>query len=213
MESNRTVMIVLGAGLIILVPTVIFLLQPSDELMLPHPRLDSSDHFENDLGNAVKRSMGNFLWWYRTNIVLQFTLMAASLLAAVTAALTTSENAEMLKKYSVVFTAITAALATAQQTFHVRDNINSFVTSTTRLELLVYDYLSRRNGLSKNGNSDSSPELLNIQQNIMKTYVDIEANRMRAWASIGEQVTQPKDLRATEPNREPRSVGSPTAEH
>jgi hypothetical protein len=66
MKSNRTVIIVLGAGLIVLVPTIIFLLQPSDELMLPHPRLDSSDHFENDLGNAVKRSMGNFLWWYRT---------------------------------------------------------------------------------------------------------------------------------------------------
>jgi hypothetical protein len=115
-QSNWAVLT--GFGVLFLI-IVISLMLPSDELMVPRPAQDS---FEDSLGNAVRRSMGSFLWWYRSNIVLQFALIAASLLATVTAALTTPENASVLKKYSIVFTAATAALATAQQTFHIREN-------------------------------------------------------------------------------------------
>ena len=187
--------------LIILVAIAISLVLPSDELMVPRPAQDS---FEASLGIAVRRSMGSFLWWYRSNIVLQFTLIAASLLATVTAALTTSENANLLKKYSIVFTAITAALATAQQTFHVRENINSFISSTTRLELLVYDYVLRRAQLSKEGRSEGSPDLLELQKDITQKYSAIEADRMRAWASIGEQTVKEDGRDSGESRAEPQ---------
>jgi hypothetical protein len=178
--------------LIIIVAIAISLVLPSDELMVPHPAQDS---FETSLGIAVRRSMGSFLWWYRSNIVLQFTLIAASLLATVTAALTTSENANLLK---------TAALATAQQTFHVRENINSFILSTTRLELLVYDYVLRRAQLSKEGKSEGSPDLLELQKDITQKYSAIEADRMRAWASIGEQTVKGDGSDSGESRGEPQ---------
>jgi hypothetical protein len=185
-RSNWAVLTGFGVLLLIVLATVLIsLVLPSDELMVPQPAQDS---FEASLGNAVRRSMGSFLWWYRSNVVLQFALIATSLLATVTAALTTSENANILKKYSVVFTALTAALATAQQTFHIKENIESFILSTTKLETLVYDYVSQRAQLGTNGEPN---ELLKIQKNIMEKYVGIESDRMRAWASIGQQANQP----------------------
>jgi hypothetical protein len=186
-QSNR---VLTGLGvlfLIILITIAISLTLPSDELMIP---ANAQDIFETSLGISARRSMGSFLWWYRSNIVLQFTLIAASLLATVTAALTTSENANVLKKYSIVFTAVTATLATAQQTFHIRENINSFISSTASLELLVYDYVLQRARLSKEGRSEGSPELLELQKQITQKYTDIEADRMRAWASIGDQTAK-----------------------
>jgi hypothetical protein len=180
-QSNWSALTAAVLLLIVLVLMIIWLMLPADKLIFPALPPDSTDSFENDLITNAKRSMGSFEVWYKTNILLQLILIATSLAAAMTAALTTSENANMLKKYSVILTAITAALATAQQTFHIRENINSFITSTTRLELLVYDYVSKR------GTPDYSANPLKLQKEIMDTYVDIEANRMRAWASIGEQ--------------------------
>ena len=200
-QSNR---VLTGLGvlfLIILVAIAISLVLPSDELMIPGKAQDS---FENSLGIAVRRSMGSFLWWYRSNIVLQFTLIAASLLATVTAALTTSDNANLLKKYSIVFTAVTATLATAQQTFHIRENINSFISSTSSLELLVYDYVLQRAKLSKEGRSEGSPEILELQKQITQKYTDIEADRMRAWASIGEQTLKGDGRGSSESRAEPQ---------
>jgi hypothetical protein len=186
LRSNWAVLTGFGVLLLIVLATVLIsLVLPSDELMVPQPAQDS---FEASLGSAVRRSMGSFLWWYRSNVVLQFALIATSLLATVTAALTTSENANILKKYSVVFTALTAALATAQQTFHIKENIESFILSTTKLETLVYDYVSQRAQLGRNGEPN---DLLKIQKNIMEKYVGIESDRMRAWASIGQQANQP----------------------
>ena len=41
--------------------------------------------------------------------------------------------------------------------------------------------------VSKRETPDYSANPLKLQREIMDTYIDIEANRMRAWASIGEQ--------------------------
>ena len=200
-QSNR---VLTGLGvlfLIILVAIAISLVLPSDELMIPGKAQDS---FENSLGIAVRRSMGSFLWWYVGNIVLQFTLIAASLLATVAAALTTPDNANLLKKYSIVFTAVTATLATAQQTFHIRENINSFISSTSSLELLVYDYVLQRAQLSKEGRSEGSSEILELQKQITQKYTAIEADRMRAWASVGEQTLKGDGRGSSKSRAEPQ---------
>ena len=180
-QSNWTALTVAGLFLIVLVLMIIWLMLPPDKLIFPALPSDSKDSFESDLITNAQRGMGSFQVWYKANILLQLILIVTSLAAAVTAALTTSENANKLKNYSVILTAVTAALATAQQTFHIRENINSFITSTTKLELLVYDYVSKRE------TPDYSANPLKLQREIMDTYIDIEANRMRAWASIGEQ--------------------------
>ena len=170
----------------------VWLTLPSGEL-IDQQALHS---FEAFLDNSIRQSMGNFQWWYKSNILIQFTLITTSVLATVTAAITTSENANIVKKYAVVFSAATAALASAQQTFHIRDNISSFITATGSLELLKYEYIVDRSQFDQKlwmntGISDKNaiapPSLLKLQQNIMKKYVDIETDRMRAWASIGQQ--------------------------
>jgi hypothetical protein len=194
-SSWKAILATLGiVFLIILVGVGVWLTLPSGEF-IDQQALDS---FEGSLDNSIRQSMGNFQWWYKSNILIQFTLITTSVLATVTAAITTSENANAVKKYAVVFTAVTAALASAQQTFHIRDNISSFITATGNLELLKYEYIVHRSQLEQEfqanaGNSDKNkdipPALLQLQQNIMKKYVDIETDRMRAWASIGQQTT------------------------
>jgi hypothetical protein len=186
-RSNWKVLSTISALLlIVLVPALIYLALPGDELM----DLPSSDDFGKALQTSARRSMGSFMWWYKTNIILQITLIAASLAATVAAALTTPQNVEVIKKYSVIFTGLTAAVATAQQTFHVKENINSFITSTWNFELLAYDYASQRAHLTEtsvNNEKSDKDKILEIQKDVMQKYVDIESNRMRTWASIGEQ--------------------------
>lgn len=190
-KSNWKILSVVAVSLAIFLPVVVTLGLPGDELMdRPSP-----DSFEAALQTSARRSMGSFMWWYKTNVVLQITLILASLAAAVTAALTTKENVQTIKIWAVLFTAITAAVATAQQTFHVKENINSFIASTWKLELLAYDYASRRARLSEPPPADGvgdrnkvvSADLLKIQTDIMQKYAEIEAERMRAWSNIGEQ--------------------------
>ena len=214
-KSNWKALSVVAVCLVILGPVAISLGLPGDALMEP----PSTDSFELALQTSARRSMGSFMWWYKTNVVLQVTLVVASLAAAVTAALTTKENAQTIKIWSVLFTAITAAVATAQQTFHVKENINAFIGSTWNLELLAYDYASRKAQLKESPTDDGvsdknkaiSADLLKIQKDIMQRYAEIEADRMRAFGNIGEQTA--RDLPTNSPSPPARNGSAPESKN
>ena len=168
---------------------------------LPNGNVVSSpalDDFEQALDEAIQQNMKNFVWWYKANIVIQSTLILTALFATVAASITTKDNADTLKKYTVFLTAVTVALASVQSTFHIRDNVNSFITASGRLELLESEYLVARAPFEAQLRASAGKppgekivplELLKIQQSSLKKYVDIEADRMRAWASIGQQTS------------------------
>jgi hypothetical protein len=104
----------------------------------------SLEGFEEALDMAIDKNKSDFNLWYRSNVVIQCTLIFSALLATVFASLTTRENAEKVKKWSVLLTALTATLASAQSTFHIRENIETFIRSNGQLSLLEMDYLLER---------------------------------------------------------------------
>ena len=153
------------------------------------------DVFESALDEALVRNAGNFDLWYKSNMVIQFTLIFTALLATVFASITTKDNAEHIKKWSVLLTAITATFASVQSTFHIRENIETFIRSTGDLVLLETDYLAERapldKDIKKSAGKDLDPEtekkLIEIRQKYMARFMTIETARMRAWANAGQQ--------------------------
>ena len=156
----------------------------------------SLEGFEEALDMAIDKNKSDFNLWYRSNVVIQCTLIFSALLATVFASLTTRENAEKVKKWSVFLTALTATLASAQSTFHIRENIETFIRSNGQLSLLEMDYLLERAPLDpdlrkyKKSGTDMDPELerklTEIRHKYMPKYIDIQEGQMRAWANAGQ---------------------------
>jgi hypothetical protein len=156
----------------------------------------SLEGFEEALDMAIDKNKSDFNLWYRSNVVIQCTLIFSALLATVFASLTTRENAEKVKKWSVFLTALTATLASAQSTFHIRENIETFIRSNGQLALLEMDYLLERAPLDpelrkyKKSGTDMDPDLerklTEIRHKYMPKYIDIQEGQMRAWANAGQ---------------------------
>jgi hypothetical protein len=156
----------------------------------------SLEGFEEALDMAIDKNKSDFNLWYRSNVVIQCTLIFSALLATVFASLTTKENAEKVKKWSVLLTAMTATLASAQSTFHIRENIETFIRSNGQLSLLEMDYLLERAPLDpdlrkyKKSGTDPDPDLerklTEIRHKYMPKYIDIQEGQMRAWANAGQ---------------------------
>jgi hypothetical protein len=156
----------------------------------------SLEGFEEALDMAIDKNKSDFNLWYRSNVVIQCTLIFSALLATVFASLTTRENAEKVKKWSVLLTALTATLASAQSTFHIRENIETFIRSNGQLSLLEMDYLLERAPLDadlrkyKKSGADMDPDLeaklTEIRHKYMPKYIDIQEGQMRAWANAGQ---------------------------
>lgn len=102
-----------------------------------------------------------------------------------------------MKKWSVLLTAVTATLASIQSTFHIRENIETFIKTSTDLISLETDYLVERapfdNELKKSGGKNLDPELqkklVELRQKFVPRYLNIETSVMRAWANAGQQST------------------------
>jgi hypothetical protein len=92
------------------------------------------------------------------------------------------------KKWSVLLTAMTAALTSAQSTFHIRENIEAFVKTAGNLELLQAKYLAKRAEIKDDG---SHSQILKLQSDSMQEYVDIMTARMRAYGNAGQLVVSP----------------------
>jgi hypothetical protein len=117
-QSNWTrkhiLSIILALLLIGIVGYVIWRWLPSSKFVGATSALDS---LEEAFDTAITQNEIMFGVWYKANIVIQFTLIITALLATVLASLTTSENADTLKKFSVLLTAFTAALSSILSTF------------------------------------------------------------------------------------------------
>jgi hypothetical protein len=173
----------------------------------------TGDDFEDALNSSMQNNASNFAWWYKSNMLIQFVLIFTALLATVLASLTTQGNAEKIKYWSVILTGITAALASMQSTFHIRENIETFIKSASNLQLLDAVYVEKRAHInseviaSLNENDkykinasgragDIQRELIKrypekylfLQRELMRQYVDVMGARMRAWANAGQQV-------------------------
>jgi hypothetical protein len=156
----------------------------------------SLEGFEEALDMAIDKNKHDFNLWYRSNVVIQCTLIFSALLATVFASLTTRDNAERVKKWSVLLTALTATLASAESTFHIRENIETFIRSNGQLALLEMDYLLERAPLDpdlrkyKKSGTDPDPDLemklTEIRHKYMPKYIDIQTGQMRAWANAGQ---------------------------
>ena len=148
------------------------------------------------MDKAIENNLNQFVLWYKGNILIQAILILAALAATVTASVTTRDNAERMKKFTITLTALTAALTSFESTFHVKDNVNTFIDAEGKLVTLEFDYLYQRSqyehvlraNVGKDPKDKIVPrEIVEIQDRLMKRYVEIEAERMRAWASIGQQ--------------------------
>jgi hypothetical protein len=152
------------------------------------------DIFARAIDEAQRKNSLHFELWYKINFLIQFALILTALAATVLASRTTKENAEHYKNWSVWLTAITAALAAGQSTFHIRENIQTFIKAAVDLNQLEADYLAARAPLmeearSKEPNSDSQKKLLELQRVYVKRYNIILSDRMHAWANVGQQST------------------------
>ncbi len=171
----------------------------------------SIDGFEEALDQAIDKNKSDFHLWYRSNVVIQCTLIFSALLATVFASLTTKENAENVKKWSVLLTAMTATLASAQSTFHIRENIETFIRSNGQLALLEMDYLLERAPLDgdlrkfkKSGGTDLDPDLemklTEVRHKYMPRYIEIQMGQMRAWSNAG-QPSPPAEIGNSTPDK------------
>lgn len=192
---------------------------------IPAVSTPPKDFWETVLDKQIETNSSDFALWYRLNIVLQGALILAALSATILAAVTTTDNVPRLKKYSIVVTAITSALTAILSTFHIRENIDAFIRISGDLQLLEWEYAKDRallpppvaNGATfrrtflrkKPSNNEASPELLNLQYELSKKFVPIQAARMRAYASIGAQ-SLPND-RSTPPMPSPLVPPAPQA--
>jgi hypothetical protein len=172
--------------------------------MVSEPAIDI---FETALDEAIDKNKGDFHLWYKSNVVIQCTLIFTALLATVFASLTTKENTERVKKWSVVLTAITATLASVQSTFHVRENIETFIRTNSDLALLEMDYVFERAPLdndlrkynelkTKSSEADLDPDLqkklIELRHKFMPRWMAIQTDQMRAWTNAGSQPMAPQ---------------------
>lgn len=112
------------------------------------------DLFELSLDQMIEKNLTDYKYWHRANIAMQSVLIVTAILATVFAALTTKQNAEQMKNFSIFLTAITPGLTVAFATFHVRENVESFIKTNGALLQLEYDYLKAREAVIDKVKSD-----------------------------------------------------------
>jgi hypothetical protein len=180
----------IGIGIWLILPSVLNIASPAIAI----------DTFETAILTSEERNGDQFAIWYKSNIIIQCTLILTALMATVFASVTTKDNAERVKKWSVLLTAITAALASIHSTFHVRENIETLIRTSVDLTLLEADYLAARapfaNELkSKDAadNAETQKKLTELHVKFMGRYAIILSNRMHAWANIGQQSSPPQE--------------------
>ena len=177
----------LGIALFLLVVTWLV----RDTAIYATPTAIPGDHYEELLYKAQRLNLDHFQLWYKLNIIIQCTLIVAALLAAIFASVTTRENAESLKKWSVLLTAVTAAVASFQATFHIRENLDSFIQATIDMNLVEADYLADRakfvDELKDKATTETNIQLLELHRKYMGRLNNIVGSRMHALTNIGSQ--------------------------
>jgi hypothetical protein len=186
----------LGVVLIIVVLAIVLWRVLPREQFVERPPI-ATDIFEAALDQAIQNNDDEYELWYKSNFIIQCTLIVTALLATVLASTTTSQNADHVKKWSILLTALTAALATLQSTFHVRENLESFINSSADFTLLETEYLAARSPLInqpkfKRHHKDVDIEKLReLHLEFMPRYLDYLNNSRHAWANVGQQSLRP----------------------
>jgi hypothetical protein len=168
-----------------------------------------TDDLEKILVSAIEENMLDFVRWYRANMVLQSLLIGTSILATILAAITNNLNANNMKVLSVLLTAITAALTTVQSTFHIRENIVTFIKADYELEMLEARYRKEKTNFVPNSRY-ASLEALRYAQT--KDWLATQSARMRAYSNIGQQPADPSDSLAAQVEQDSRDAALPIAE-
>ena len=143
--------------------------------------------FERTIQGILSDNFHDFIRWYRANIIIQVLLVSSSLIATILASVTNQQNVMQIKMFSIVLTALTTALISVQSTFHVRDNIETFIKANTDLQLLQSDYELRKARFQA---GPANAELERLVAEKTKDFMKIEEARMRAYAVIGTQPSQ-----------------------
>jgi hypothetical protein len=195
--------------LIIVMGILVWLALPKPDYFPP-----TEGYFEKIIADAQQKNASHFAWLYKTNIIIQCVLILTALLAAIFASLTTKDNAEDVKKWSVLLTAVTAALASVLSTFHIRENIESLIKVTLQLNQLEADYLAARASFvdeSKDAEkSDTQKKLRDLNRTYTTRFNIILDTRMHAYANVGQQSLQSVSL--TDPSSlNPANPSSPSA--
>jgi hypothetical protein len=151
------------------------------------------DYYETLLYKVQRINLDHFELWYKLNIIIQCTLIVAALLAAIFASITTRENAERLKKWSVFLTAVTAAMASFQATFHIRENLDTFIQATADLNQLEADYLADRakfaEELTDTAKIENNIKLLELHRSYIGRFNEVVGRRMHALTNVGQQAS------------------------
>ena len=171
------------------------------------------DSNEQTLDAAIVTNANDLQNWYRSNLIIQAILICAGLLATISAASTNKDNTEILKKYTVVLTAITSTLAIVLTTFHIRENVETFIRANADLHSIEADYLAERakgpvgpilRASAKTAEKAKAagtplpaselmdpPELAALWSKFLPRYLEVESARLHAWASVGQQSLPP----------------------
>lgn len=188
-RTNNIIGVVIAIAVLALV--VAWLVR--DTAILQTPPIISGDYIEALLYDAERINLEHFQLWYKANIVVQCTLIGSALLAAIFASVTTTENAESLKKWSVLLTAITAAMASFQGTFHIRENLETFIQTAVDMNMFEVDYLADRakfaDELRDKTATERNSKLLELHRSYMGRLNNILSNRMHALTNVGAQST------------------------
>jgi hypothetical protein len=215
--SGRTKMqYAIAASLVVVVSglTLVWLLLPG---LISGPRPGNFDQFHLLIELAQERNADNFELWYKINIIMQCVLIMTAILATILAAVTTPENSARIRKWTILVTAITAALASAQSVFHIKENLEVFIRAVDDLNRIEYAYLVERAPYEEAMRKDPARvpprELLQIQQKYADQISRVTISRMRAWASIGQQGASPsrpdsRDQNSSSQNTQNNSVQS-----
>ncbi len=140
---------------------------------------NTSDDLEAQMDATLLQNFRDYQWWYKGNLLTQVLLILASIGATVFAAITTQRNAETIKKWSVLLTALTAGSAAFLTTFHVRENLEAFIAANEQIQQVEAEYLAERaNTLQK-----LKAKGWDAAVEVPKMLTEIEAQKARQMAA------------------------------
>lgn len=173
------------------------------------PKADSfplsavADPFYDYLSAVMRKNASDVDLLVKLNFLVQSVLVVSALIATVLAALTTTATAAKYKIYSIIVTATTSAAASFLTSFHVRDNVNTFVLVEHELNVIEAKYLKERKPFEiegtvrKNGKEErgivlrDDAALLDIHVRYVEQVSGFVKDRSLSWANVGIQGSAP----------------------
>ncbi len=149
-------------------------------------KIVSRDQVEIAFANAMKQNLNDFNMWYKSNIVIQSITILSGILSTIVASLATQEKAVIFRRSVIVLTAVTTALIAVQSTFHIKDNLDTFIKANSDLAVSEFDYSFKKDSALFNADKEKIAAL-SLQRDALTSLVRVVESRMRAYSTIGAQ--------------------------